>query len=179
MQSQPEKHLYEYAVIRYVPRVEREEFVNVGLIMMCKRRRWLKVAIHLDPDRLTALYPDADLDTLRQQLQSFTLIAAGPGNSSLPSSDPHLTPVHNFTPHFSPIPIHEQHENRQSIHCQQDARQSTLFQHENPIAALDPHERFRWLTAVRSASIATSRPHPGITTDLDKTFTRLTTELLL
>ena len=45
----PEKHLYEYAVIRYVPRVEREEFVNVGLIMMCKRRRWARVELHVDP----------------------------------------------------------------------------------------------------------------------------------
>ena len=37
-----DKLLYEYAVIRYVPRIEREEFINVGLIMMCKRKKWLR-----------------------------------------------------------------------------------------------------------------------------------------
>lgn len=41
MPEKPEMHLYEYAVVRYMPRVEREEFVNVGLVMMCKRRRWI------------------------------------------------------------------------------------------------------------------------------------------
>lgn len=50
---------------------------------------------------------------------------------------------------------------------------------ESPIAALEAHERFRWLTAVRSACIATSRPHPGTTDDLDKTFDRLYQELIL
>ena len=36
------QHLYEYAIIRYVPRVEREEFINVGLVMVCKRARWIE-----------------------------------------------------------------------------------------------------------------------------------------
>lgn len=47
-----DKHLYEYAVIRYVPRVEREEFINVGLIMMCKRRRWLRVELWIDERKM-------------------------------------------------------------------------------------------------------------------------------
>ena len=47
--------LYEYAVLRYVPRVEREEFINVGLVMMCKRQRWMRAAINVDPARLAAL----------------------------------------------------------------------------------------------------------------------------
>ena len=48
-----------------------------------------------------------------------------------------------------------------------------------PIASLDIPERFRWLTAIRSASIQTSRPHPGFSNDLEQTFERLFQELVL
>lgn len=64
-------NLYEYAVIRYVPRVERGEFVNVGLIMMCKRRRWLRAEVVIDSDRIRALCPTADLELLRRQVALF------------------------------------------------------------------------------------------------------------
>lgn len=47
-----DRDLYEYAVIRYVPDIEREEFVNVGLVMMCKRRRWMRVDIDVDCKRI-------------------------------------------------------------------------------------------------------------------------------
>ena len=47
-----EKLVYEYAVIRYVPRVEREEFVNIGLLMVCKRRKWIKAEVYLNPAKL-------------------------------------------------------------------------------------------------------------------------------
>ncbi len=63
--------LYEYAVIRYVPRVEREEFINVGLLMMCKRRRWLRCTIYLDSERLKAFDPRVNIERLRHQLQLF------------------------------------------------------------------------------------------------------------
>ncbi len=63
--------LYEYAVIRYVPRVDREEFINVGLIMLCKRRRWMKGRIHLNEARLKAFDPKVDLPRLRNQLSLF------------------------------------------------------------------------------------------------------------
>ena len=65
-------NLYEYAVIRYVPRIEREEFMNVGLIMMCKRRRWLKAQLEIDESRIKALCPLADVELLRRQAQLFT-----------------------------------------------------------------------------------------------------------
>ena len=48
-----------------------------------------------------------------------------------------------------------------------------------PIASMDIPERFRWLTAVRSSSIQTSRPHPGFSTDLEVTFEKLFAELVL
>ena len=63
--------LYEYAVIRYVPRVDREEFINVGLIMLCKRRRWMKGEIRLNETRILAFDPKADLKRLRLQLSLF------------------------------------------------------------------------------------------------------------
>ena len=64
--------LYEYATVRYVPRVDREEFINIGLIMMCKRRRWLRGEIRLKRDRILALYPQADLDYLTTQAAVFS-----------------------------------------------------------------------------------------------------------
>lgn len=121
-------HLYEYAVVRLVPRVEREEFVNVGLVMMCKRRRWLRVALELNEARIRAMAPDFDLDFAAGQLETFRLVCEG----------------------------------REWRTC-----------------GLEVEERFRWLTAVRSACIATSRPHPGLCEDLDATFERLFRELVL
>ena len=63
----PDANLYEYAVIRYVPRVEREEFINIGLIMMCKRRRWLRCEIRINESRIRSLCSTADIYLLRRQ----------------------------------------------------------------------------------------------------------------
>lgn len=73
--------IYEYAVVRYVPRVEREEFINVGLLMMCKRRRWLRSAVNIDEARLRAFDPEADIEALRSQLAMFD--ADGPALADL------------------------------------------------------------------------------------------------
>ncbi|MCH5214664.1 MAG: DUF3037 domain-containing protein [Muribaculaceae bacterium] len=64
--------LYEYAVVRYVPRVDREEFLNIGLLMLCKRRKWMKGEIALDAARLKALYPEVDPEILQLQTALFT-----------------------------------------------------------------------------------------------------------
>ncbi len=45
-------HLYEYAIVRYMPSVAREEFINIGLIMMCKRKRWIRFRHMIDNERL-------------------------------------------------------------------------------------------------------------------------------
>lgn len=115
---------YEYAVVRFVPSVEREEFINVGLVMMCKRRRWIRVRTGVNPARLDAFASGVDPMTLDAQLRGFERVARGEGAGG-------------------------------------------------PIATLEPHERFRWLTAVRSSCLSTSRPHPGLCTDPDQTFDRL------
>lgn len=72
-----EQNRYEYAVLRFVPRIEREEFINVGLAMMCKRRRWIKVGILLPERKLLAISPDIDREVLGRQLQAFVDIAEG------------------------------------------------------------------------------------------------------
>jgi Protein of unknown function (DUF3037) len=118
------KHLYEYAIVRVVPVVEREEFVNAGVILFCKKQKLVRMQYQLREEKILALKPTADLEEIQKNLEAFCKIANGEKNSS-------------------------------------------------PIAQLDPAERFRWLTAVRSASIQTSRPHPGICTDLEKTFQTL------
>ena len=103
----PDYLLYEYAVIRFVPRVDREEFVNIGLIMMNKRKKWLKAMVILDEDRLKALYPNVDMECLKIQSGVFEM-------------------------------------------------------KDVPSANLPVEERYRWLTAVKSACLQVSASHPGL-----------------
>ncbi len=125
-----EQKLYEYAVIRLVPKPEREEFFNVGLILFSKKEKFIKVKMHLCEEKLRLLDPSIDLDEVKKHLDSFVKIANGDKSAG-------------------------------------------------SIAQLEIPERFRWLTAVKSAVIQTSRPHPGATLDLEKTFDRLFEELVL
>jgi len=125
-----QKQLYEYAVIRVVPKVEREEFVNAGIILFCKRAKLIKVRVAVDEAKLIMFSADLDVDQIRLNLDSFEKIGLG-------------------------------------------------LKSGGPIALFDVPERFRWLTAIRSSVIQTSRPHPGMCSDLDLTFERLFTELVL
>ncbi len=70
---------YDYAVVRVVPSVEREEFINVGVILFCRTRRFLGARIELDTERLTALAPELELDLemVKAQLDLFPRICAG------------------------------------------------------------------------------------------------------
>jgi len=70
-------HLFEYAVIRIVPRVEREEFLNVGVILYCKKPPFLQTKITLNQHRLLALYPDIDIEEIQSHLHAFEQIIAG------------------------------------------------------------------------------------------------------
>ncbi len=71
MTTPPDYNLYEYAVIRYVPRVDRGEYVNIGLIMLCKRRKWILCKTDIDEERIKALFPGADIELLRRQAKLF------------------------------------------------------------------------------------------------------------
>ncbi|MDT0649186.1 DUF3037 domain-containing protein [Autumnicola edwardsiae] len=125
-----DRHLYEYAVIRVLPKVEREEFLNVGIIFFCKREKFLKVIYKLDESRLKCLSEDIDFDQIEKNLESLKKISEGAKDGG-------------------------------------------------PIAQQDVPSRFRWLTAVRSSVIQTSRPHPGMCSELDGTFQRLFREMVL
>lgn len=125
-----DKHLYEYAVIRVVPRVEREEFLNVGVVVFSKNQKFLQVKYQVDPEKLCILSPELDIEQLEKNMQSFEKICRGTNDGG-------------------------------------------------PIAQMDIPSRFRWLTAVRSSVIQTSRPHPGLSDDLKKTLDRLYEELVL
>lgn len=72
-----ERSSYDYAVIRVVPRVERGEFINVGVILFCRTRNFLGVRTHMDNARLLALASDLDLALVHSQLEMFTLTCAG------------------------------------------------------------------------------------------------------
>ena len=75
---------YDYAVIRVVPRVEREEFVNVGIVLSCPALRFLQARIELDAMRLLAIDPAIDLDTVRRHLAAIPAICAGtPGSGPI------------------------------------------------------------------------------------------------
>lgn len=82
---------FQYAVLRVVPRVEREEFVNVGVIVFCRTRRFLAARVALDPRRIQALAPDADLEALREHLEARVRVAAGDADAgpiaALPQSE--------------------------------------------------------------------------------------------
>jgi Protein of unknown function (DUF3037) len=73
----PAPSSFDYAIVRVVPRVERGEFVNAGVVLFCRTRRFLGARIELDEGRLLALAPDIDLAEVRRHLEAIPLICAG------------------------------------------------------------------------------------------------------
>lgn len=81
--------IYDYAVIRVVPRVERGEFVNVGVIVSCQSTGLLEAGIELVPARVRALDPHIDMDTLRAHLDAIaTICRGGPGSGPIGALPP-------------------------------------------------------------------------------------------
>lgn len=68
---------YDYAVIRVVPRVERAEFVNVGVILSCPSKSFLEACIEVDEVKLKALFAAVDLDSIKTHLSAILTICAG------------------------------------------------------------------------------------------------------
>jgi hypothetical protein len=73
----PQPATYDYAVVRVVPRVDRGEFVNAGVIVACARQGFLRARIELDEARLLALDPAADVESLRAALAAIPAICEG------------------------------------------------------------------------------------------------------
>ncbi|MHA4895982.1 DUF3037 domain-containing protein [Pedobacter sp. PWIIR3] len=124
------QQLYEYAVIRWVPQVERDEFVNIGVILYCSKQKFLKIFYQLDQRRLSSFNGLFDELELKPHLEAIEFICTG------------------------------------------DKR-------GGPIALLDVPSRFRWLTAVRSTTIQTSRVHPGYCFNPDETLVKLYKQMVL
>ena len=72
-----DRHLFEYAVIRVVPRVEREEFINVGIILYCAKLKYLKAVFHLEPLRLKALNCELEACIIEDNLKAIVNISNG------------------------------------------------------------------------------------------------------
>jgi len=77
----PEPSTYDYAIIRVVPKVEREEFINAGVIVSSPAHQFLDARIELDERRLLALDPTLDLDSIRTHLATIPAICAGGADS--------------------------------------------------------------------------------------------------
>jgi hypothetical protein len=68
---------FDYAVLRVVPRVEREEFLNAGVIVFCLEQRFLEARVQVDEQRLLALWPAIDLEVVRLHLEAFPRVCQG------------------------------------------------------------------------------------------------------
>jgi hypothetical protein len=73
----PTPHWYDYAIVRVVPRPEREEFLNAGVILSCAAAKFLEARIELDGDRLRAFDPGVDIELVRAHLDTISRICAG------------------------------------------------------------------------------------------------------
>lgn len=78
-----ENHLFEYAVIRVVPYVEREEFLNMGVILFCSKQKFLQATFELDERRLNSFCAKLDLHELKQYTHSIERICAGGKDAGL------------------------------------------------------------------------------------------------
>lgn len=89
----PDMDVFEYAVIRFVPRVERGEYINIGVVLYCRGQRFLDVRMLPDLGRCALLFPDADAEELQRHALAFQQIARG-----LPEGGPiaQLIPAERF-----------------------------------------------------------------------------------
>lgn len=68
---------FDYAILRVVPRVERQEFINAGVVVFCLEKRYLAARIRLDAARMKALWPDADAELAQEHLKAVQRICDG------------------------------------------------------------------------------------------------------
>ena len=68
---------FDYAIVRVMPRVERGELVNAGVILFCLERDFLQACVEVDEPRLRALWPEIDVELVRQHLEAIPKICAG------------------------------------------------------------------------------------------------------
>jgi hypothetical protein len=71
------KHTFEYAIIRLVPKVEREEFFNIGVLLFSKRKKFLGIQYHIDAQKLAAFATEIEIADLNAYLDAWKLISDG------------------------------------------------------------------------------------------------------
>ncbi len=106
----PEQSTYDYAVIRLVPQVQRDEFINVGVILSCLDHDFAAARVYLDESRLKALYPAVDLESVQSHLAAIPRICAGEPDagpiSLLPKRERFLMLVAPRSTIIQPSPVH-------------------------------------------------------------------------
>ena len=106
----PARSPFQYAAVRIVPRVERGEAVNAGVVLFCRPLRFLGARTRLDEDLLAALAPDCDPAAIRGQLQAMEKIAAGDAAggpiAALPASERFHWLVAPASTIVQPGPVH-------------------------------------------------------------------------
>jgi hypothetical protein len=124
----PARSPFQYAILRVVPRADRGECLNAGVVVFARTLDFLGARAALDRARLAALAPDADADAIARRLDALVRVAEGAPDAG-------------------------------------------------PIAALEPHQRFHWLTSPSSTVVQPSEIHTGLCEDpyavLERLFARL------
>jgi len=121
---------FEYAIIRIVPKVEREEFFNVGVILFSKKKKYLGIKYHINADKLKVFSSEVDLNVFNDHLHAWKLICDG-----------------------APF--------------------------GGAIGKMELSDRFRWLSSCRSTIIQSSKTHPGLCLDPDKTLDEIFNKYVL
>ena len=127
--------LFEYALLRVVPRVERGEFINAGVVLYCPEARFLDARVHLDPERLRTLDPG---------LESGPVLGAWSVGRPAVSS-----PKYEFVTETLPVVCPDASESPEA----------------GAVGLLPPGQRFGWLVAPRSTVVQPSPVHTGFSDD--------------
>lgn len=77
----PERRPFQYTILRLVPRIERGECINVGVVLFCRQHAFLGARVHLEEDRIHALAPELELDEVRPHLEAIEAVLAGDPNA--------------------------------------------------------------------------------------------------
>jgi hypothetical protein len=106
----PESAEFQYAILRVVPRIERGEQINAGVVVFARRAKFLRALVRLDVERLRALAPDVDAGPLKRQLDAIARVAAGEDGAGpiaeLPQSERFAWIVAPSSTAIQPSPVH-------------------------------------------------------------------------
>lgn len=101
---------FDYCIFRVVPRVERQEFVNVGVLVHCPEKKFLQAKMHVDAARLRALWPELDIELVQRHVDGLLRICNGDADAGPIAKMPQKERFHWLTSPrstiFQPSPVH-------------------------------------------------------------------------